>query len=633
MKIRFYFIIKSLVARVFLLLAVFVFGACGAYAISDIADNTIPSDQSVQILYTEEQLQDLVSPSVVRIVQVVKGTAQIAPFIIDVENRTISLDGTKEPIEIDNINENIIGTGFIVSTYGYIVTNAHLVSDTTSRLAIITPYVETAIQKAKEVSGENIDGDISFDPEIFDFVINNSTFELEKEIVIIDPELQIDEAADDLSFEMSQTGMLASILYVNNDFHRGGDNLAVIKIEAKNLPAVLISNENKIAVGDKFYTFEMPSVHDFKDMSNFSNSGSYDFELKSSSVVMNKTDTNMLYTDLKLDQQASGGPSFNALGDIVGILSFKMKEGGSGDRQIHASIITNDIVKSILDKAGVVSNTGLYAECFKKGIKYINSGLCDEASNEFDAALSFGSPFVKNVNVDPYLIECYKEAELSRKPQAGISGFLSMVQNKSASLDLLDWTIVVLLALLALTLLIAIVIAINKLRKKENVAEYKPIERSRNEMVLNARRIPLSKVLPKMSKEPVRSVGSDVVISQNKKIQNRKTFSDSDVTNDQVFSSLEFFRAASDEDQKRLAKLWPNKYNNKLHESETVLLKKAAEIRTTVDKKLMDYIQSTRALGFEDKDIQQELGSAGWNKEDIKAAFDEMEKNGQSYKL
>jgi len=648
---------RKLASRFFLVFLAFFLSFClvqTAFAVNEeaaVSEEIVPLEQSSQDIYTERQLQDIVSPSVVRIIQHVEGKALIPSFIIDVENHKISVDKTKKAASLSGISENIVGTGFIISPNGHILTNAHFISDATVKLAIVTPYIEKAVIEAENLTNENIEDDEAFSLEIIDFAIRNSTFELSKEIIVVTPQEKTDDDTESTFSDVSEIGLLANVLYVNDNFYKGDSNLAVIKIEGKDFPSISVTDEKINPEVDNFYTFNSPNSYNFKNLNDLKNRDNYGLEIKKSSVVVDEVDVNILHTNLKLNGQSSGSPSFNFNGEAVGILAF---EGGKSeiDESVQMLIIPNSTIKKILNKIGIANEDGTYSIYAKKGFKYINSGSCEEASGEFDLALSSQSIFTKNNNLDSYLTECREEKMLLEKTQTkDVSGMLNTIQVKSTSLDLLDWIIIVLLVLLGVSFLIILIVVLGKIKKKKKEQFYKTSIGGRSEEVQKARRVPLSGELLQQVKEvPIRPVGSDVVLSSDKVISFAKDQDDSlvqkirleiknsdeqqnaittgekryeNVSGKEGNSSLlpESLHMLPEEDQKELSELWPSKYSKT-----SISMEKEPEIKTNLNPELVKYIHEARNFGLNDEKIKQELITAGWGQEDIENAFMETKK-------
>jgi len=648
-----FFNTRKFISRVFLVFLALFLNFCLVQTTFAVTENVatttkdiVPLEQSSQNIYTEKQLQDIVSPSVVRIIQRVEGTAQVPSFVIDIKNRKISVDKTKKSTSIDNISESIIGTGFIVSPNGYILTNAHFVSDLTAQLAIVTPYIEKAVIEAESLANENIEDDKAFSLEILDFVIKNSTFDLNKEIIVVNPQKGTDDKTSKIFSDISEVGLLANIFYVNNNFYKEGDNLAVIKIEGKDFPSIFITKEDINLTDSNFYTFNAPGVYNFKNINDFKNGSIYNLELKKSPIVIDENNSS-LHTSIKFNSQSSGSPFFNLKGEVVGSLAFEGKKSGSSDSS-QMLIIPNKTVSAILDKIGIANGEGTYALHAKKGFEYINSGRCEEARSEFGLATSSQSIFTKNTNLDSYLTVCYEAKNLSETSGTkDASGILNTIQVKLTSLDLLDWIIMVLVILLGVSFLIILSVIFGKIKKSKKEQTYESPQGSRSEEVQRARRVPLSgEFLPQTKEVPIRPVGSDVVLSgdkivfpaknqddflvqkirlevknsdekidepQNVKIAETQSY-ESHLRNETTPSLPESLRMIPKEDQEELAELWPNKFS-----PAKILVE--VEVKLNVNPELVKYIHETREFGFNDEKIKQELTKAGWGQEDIENAF------------
>ncbi len=136
----------------------------------------------------------------------------------------------------------------------------------------------------------------------------------------------------------------------------GGDeeyDIAVIKVDAKDLPAVTLGDSNKLNVGDRVLAVGNPLGE-----LTFSMSGGMVSSVNRA-INVSGTPFNMIQTDTSINPGNSGGPLFNQYGEVVGIVSAKYSSYANQSVEgLGFAIPMNDVeamVKDIITN-GYVSN-------------------------------------------------------------------------------------------------------------------------------------------------------------------------------------------------------------------------------------------------------------------------------------
>ena len=136
----------------------------------------------------------------------------------------------------------------------------------------------------------------------------------------------------------------------------GGDeeyDIAVIKVEAKDLPAVVLGNSTQLNVGDRVMAIGNP----LGDLT-FSMSGGYVSSVNRA-INVSGTPFNMIQTDTSINPGNSGGPLFNLYGEVVGIVSAKYSSYANQSVEgLGFAIPINDVEAMVEDiiTNGYVSN-------------------------------------------------------------------------------------------------------------------------------------------------------------------------------------------------------------------------------------------------------------------------------------
>ena len=138
----------------------------------------------------------------------------------------------------------------------------------------------------------------------------------------------------------------------------GGDedyDIAVIKIEATDLPAVTLGNSENLNVGDHVLAIGNP----LGDLT-FSMSGGMVSSVNRT-INVDGTPFNMIQTDTSINPGNSGGPLLNSYGEVVGIVPAKYSSYGTSGESVEGlgvAIPINDVISMIQDimTNGYVSN-------------------------------------------------------------------------------------------------------------------------------------------------------------------------------------------------------------------------------------------------------------------------------------
>lgn len=149
-----------------------------------------------------------------------------------------------------------LGSGFIISTDGYIVTNQHVI-DNASRLTV--------------------------------------------------------DLYDGTSYDAKVIGSSAR------------DDIAVIKISAKNLPAIVLAKSSDSYVGERVYAIGCPDSYDFAWTVTTGIISHTDRQVKVYDDDGNLEKTmNLIQTDTPVNHGNSGGPLINTRGEVVGIVTLRL---------------------------------------------------------------------------------------------------------------------------------------------------------------------------------------------------------------------------------------------------------------------------------------------------------------------
>lgn len=367
--------------------------------------------QEPKAVFNQQQIVSLSGPAVVRIVQHVQGEAVFPPFRIDLQTMSIgSEEGIAHRIPVD---EYSVGSGFVVSEGGDIVTNSHVVSVRQTKLEIVSMVAQRAVMSAIAAYGipeDSTQGSDTQDYEeyakrIKEYLLQGAQFDLQSDVAVLDPSSKETKLPD-----MVAAGFPARIIVASETYDEDGIDVAMIKIEQGDLPTVPLGQSAAVRVGERIGVFGFPSTGDFSG----NNPLIPTFSQGVISAIKRSQQGNfdLMQADAKISEGSSGGPLLGESGEVIGIVTYQStrSDGESGDN--FAFAIPIDVARETLERLDggsgqVTFVNGKYNTFLARGIALLGASKCRLALTDFETATGgTNEKFSVSQNVQPYIEQC-----------------------------------------------------------------------------------------------------------------------------------------------------------------------------------------------------------------------------------
>jgi len=425
-----------------------------------------PSSQPAD--FSQEELANVAKPSVVRIIQQIKGTMTVYPFDIDLKGMKIFPLKKGQPAVLE-IDETLTGSGMIVSPDGYILTNSHVVSYHTAKLEKAAQLVAQMILEKAMLLSEEESKSIGKDEKVLtdfgksavEFIIENSKYELAKTITVLNPYSTKQNTQD-----LVQDGFPASIVSVNDNFYKDNRDVALVKIKENNLPSIGIGKPDALQIGQKIFIFGFPSSADLNRESLMEST------FTSGSISAFKDSDNkefkLIQTDAKISHGSSGGPLLNGQGEIAGLVTYLNNDDSenSGDSFAFAvpiSIVRETIEKNYISDLRPEFKASSFVQHYMSGIRFAAAGECRGALGEFQKARDVNPKFNNNQNLQKDTDKCQSVISAGQSLDSDWEKF----RKRFFETDMVVWIISFLGLIVSLALIFIISHLSKKLKKDE----------------------------------------------------------------------------------------------------------------------------------------------------------------------
>src|ERR1044072_3200034 len=371
-----------------------------------------------------ERLAMYSKPAVVRIIDGAQGTIWFQPPGYQGQSYDVSAIG--------------LGSGFFISSNGYIATNAHVVTMThdgedKAKQALFYQMVQQIAQQ------------IGKDPRSLNtnFINEHSqlqSFQLVHHVIIPD--------GSAFPFEIKQYGAPTG---EGND---QGKDVAIIKIEVRNAPILKLADSEKVQLQDHVTVIGYPGAADTFNSGLLSSKSALEATINDGKISAKKQATSgapILQTSTAATHGNSGGPVLNDANEVIGLLTFRGDTVNGQEVSGFAFIVPSNTVMEYVKSAGTTNDMGPTDNLYREGLGYYWDQYYSSAIPKFEEVKRL---FPQHSEVDR-LVQSSQQAKAEGREKSSFPVWIVVV------------VVIVLLLILLLIIIVVAGIVIAKKRKRK----------------------------------------------------------------------------------------------------------------------------------------------------------------------
>jgi S1-C subfamily serine protease len=318
-----------------------LFVATGAFFV---VATLLPMQRSfvVRAVSEGERLAMYSKPAVVRIVDGAAGQILFAPPGI-------------QP-QVYNVQAIGLGSGFFISSNGYIATNAHVVSMTHDGedKAKQTLFYQLVQQIAQQYGKDPR----QINTQFIDQHSQLQSFQIFHHVIIPD--------GSSYPFEIKQYGAPTG---ESND---QGKDVAIVKIEVKNAPILKLADSDKVQLQDHVTVIGYPGAADTFNTGTLSAKSAFEATINDGKISAKKQATSgapILQTSTAATHGNSGGPVINDANEVVGLLTFRGDTVNGQEVSGFSFVVPSNTVMEYVKSAGATNAEGPTDTIYREGLE------------------------------------------------------------------------------------------------------------------------------------------------------------------------------------------------------------------------------------------------------------------------
>jgi len=275
--------------------------------------------------------------------------------------------GDKKQVTPPPFREN--GTGWFINPSGWVITNGHVVSSAHRPKQTITQeLLERGVRQAC--------GDVN--DEALAAAVARAKIKLDPSIsVILSNGMRLSATVAKYSPPVAGKGM-------------SGRDLALLKLEAADMPALTLGDSSNTRIGDKIHILGFPEVVLTHELLNAS--AKVEASVTNGAISGFKQDTNnrpVLQVDAPAAWGNSGGPAVGSGGEVLGVLTFVSLEAGNQETVVQGFnfVIPSAAVREFLNGTDVrLDEVSRFNTAWHAGLEDFFRGYYGRAETHFAEA-------------------------------------------------------------------------------------------------------------------------------------------------------------------------------------------------------------------------------------------------------
>ena len=294
------------------------------------------------------------------------------------------------------LNTTMVGSGFIVTPDGYVITNCHVVdeNDETTKQNFILQAFQEILDEDLASMEKSMGRDLTHEEAKMLKEANSWYFKQTMEVGEISKDFKVVLGVTGKDGKITPLSIPAE-LKIKGDPIPGKD-VAILKLTEKHVyPTLRVGDDKEMRVGEEVYVLGYPAVATFHPLISESSVSEATLTQGLVSARRNmKGGWEVLQIDAAITHGNSGGPVMNGNGEVIGLATFvSIDEERKQEVQGMNFIVPTTIVQEFIEKANIKPEMSQISLAYEDAMNLFDKSRYKEALDRFRQVRDMNSSF------------------------------------------------------------------------------------------------------------------------------------------------------------------------------------------------------------------------------------------------